>query len=161
MNMRKLVSLIALALFGGCASNTQENPNLQLPIDRTKAEVVGSKLVGDGGIPHQIYAGFTDGAQLRHVAVDQTLKIWPIEPGVHEFRVEYSGSSGKVFMKPFAAEGRIKAEVKAGHRYVVKIRSVGDEQIVFFFQDMADGSEVAVSEPVKLVGIPIPVFIPR
>jgi hypothetical protein len=159
--MRLLLSLIALALVGGCASNTLENPNLQVQIDPTKAEVVGSKLTGDGGIPHQIYAGFMDGAQLRHVAVDQTLKIWPIEPGTHDFRVEYSGSSGKVFMKPFAAEGHIKAELKAGHRYVLRIRSAGDQQIVFFFQDSADRSEVAVSEPVKLVGIPIPVFIPR
>ncbi len=158
--MRRLLSLITVALLAGCASNTLVNPNLQTPIDHTKAEVVGSKIVGEGGIPHQIYAGFMGGKQLRHVAVDQTLKIWPIEPGVHEFRVEYTGSSGKVFMKPFAAEGRIKTELKAGHRYVVKIRPVGEEQIVFFFEDTADRKEVAVSEPVRLVDIPIPVFIP-
>ena len=138
-----------------------ENANLQAPVDPAKAEVVGSKTVGEGGIPHQIYAGFMDGRQLRHVAVDQTLKIWTIEPGVHDFRVEYSGSTGKVFITPFAAEGTIKAELKAGHRYVVKIRPVGSDQLVFFFEDSADRKEAALSEPVKLVGIPVPVIAPR
>ena len=102
-----------------------------------------------------------DGKQLRHVAVDQTLKIWPIEPGEHEFRLEYTGSTGTVFIRPFAAEGIIKTELEIGHRYIVKIRPVGSNQIVFFFEDAANGKEVAPSAPVKLVGIPIPIFIPR
>jgi hypothetical protein len=158
--MRILITLFSLSLLVGCASNTLVNPNLQQPIDPTKAEVVGSKIVGEGGIPHQIYAGFMDGKQLRHVAVDQTLKIWPIEPGTHEFRVEYAGSTGKVFIRPFAAEGRIKAELKAGHRYIVRIRGAGSDQIIFYFEDATDKSEAACSEPVKLGDIPVPVIIP-
>lgn len=159
--MNRLLTSVALALLAGCAANTIENSNLQTPIDPAKAEVVGSKIAGEGGIPHQIYAGFMDGKQLRHVAVDQTLKIWPIDPGPHEFRVEYSGSIGKVFMTPFTAESIIKTELKAGRRYIVKIRPAGVDQIVFFFEDTADGKEAGSSEPVKLVGITIPVFIPR
>ena len=101
--MRFLLTLLLLSLLIGCASNTLVNPNLQQPIDPAKAEVVGSKIVGAGGIPDQIYAGSVDGKQLRYVAVDQTLKIWPIEPGAHEFEVGYSGSTGKVFIAPFVA----------------------------------------------------------
>src|ERR1700719_1994046 len=96
--LKLILAIFTAVLFSGCASNTLENPNLQTPIDPTKAEVVGSKLAGEGGIPYQIYAGFVDGTQLRHIAVDQTLKIWPIEPGVHNFRVEFAGSTGKIFL---------------------------------------------------------------
>src|SRR5512135_3471637 len=135
--MRRLLSTVTLALLAGCASNTLVNPNLREPVDPTMAEVVGSKIVGEGGIPHQIYAGFMDGRPLRQVAVDATLKIWPIEPGVHEFRIEYAGSSGTIFKKPFTAEGQIKTKLERGHRYVVKIRPAGDQQIVFYFEDQA------------------------
>ena len=158
--MRFALILLSLSLLVGCASNSLVNPNLQQPIEPTKAEVVGSKIVGEAGIPHQIYAGFVDGNQLRHVAVDQTLKVWPIEPGAHEFDVGYSGSTGKVFVRPFVAGGKIRAELKAGHRYIVKIRPAGDDSIVFYFQDSLDGSEAAVSQPVRLVDIPMPIIIP-
>lgn len=159
--MRSALLGFVLALLVGCASNTLENSNLATPIDPTRAEVVGSKLVGEGGIPHQIYAGFVDGRQLRHVAVDQTLKIWQIEPGRHEFRVQYSGSNGKVVMKPFAAEGRITADLKAGRRYIVKVRPAAADHITFYFEDSMTGGEVARSEPVKLVGISVPLIVPR
>jgi hypothetical protein len=152
--MLRLVSFIfTVVLFSGCASNTTENPNLKTPIDRTKAEVVGSKIVGEGGIPYQIYAGFVDGTQLRHVAVDQTLKIWPIEPGVHDFRVEFVGSTGKIFLTPYVAEGQITAKLKAAHRYVVKIRPGGKGKIIFYFEDTADGREIATSDPVQLIDV--------
>ncbi|HXC01602.1 MAG TPA: hypothetical protein VNU49_03050 [Opitutaceae bacterium] len=151
--LRLVLVLFTMVLFSSCASNTLENPNLQAPIDPTKAEVVGSKIAGDGGIPYQIYASFVDGTQLRHVAVDQTLKIWPIEPGAHNFRVEFAGSTGKIFLHPYTAEGQIMAELKAAHRYVVKIRPSGKGKIIFYFEDTSDGREIATSDPVQLVDV--------
>jgi|GEM_PF-5726866 len=159
--MRIPAALLALALLAGCASNSLENPNLQAPIATDRAEVVGSKILGEGGIPHQIYVSSLDGKRLTYNAVDLTRRIWPIEPGAHEFGVSYTGSVGKIFIKPFVADGAIRASLSAGHRYMVKIRGVGGDHIVFYFDDTADGKEAAVSEPVLLVDVPLPVMVPR
>jgi len=159
--MRILPALLFLAFLAGCASNSLENPNLQAPVATDRAEVVGSKIIGEGGIPHQIYVSSLDGKHLTYNAVDLTQRIWPIEPGAHVFGVSYAGSSGRVFIKPFVADGVIKASLPPGHRYMVKLRAVGRDQIVFFLEDTADRKEAAASEPVALVDVPLPLSVPR
>ncbi|WP_138223298.1 hypothetical protein [Nibricoccus aquaticus] len=138
-----------------------ENPNLKLQVNPLKAEVVGSKIAGDGGVPHQIWISSIDGQRRRHIALDVTLKIWPLEPGSHEFEVEYGGSSGKIFLKPFTASGKIQAELSAGHRYILKIKAASEHSLVFFFEDQSDGKVVAKSDAVELSGVVLPVFVPR
>lgn len=158
--MRTVLILSILTLFVGCASNTLENPNLQSPVDPAQAEVVGSKITGDGGIPHQIWVRSVDGVALRNTAIDQTLKIWPISPGPHELGVSYSGSTGKVFIKPFVAEGKVSADLKAGHRYMIRVRRAGESSVAFVLEDASNNAVMATSAPVQLIGIVVPIFVP-
>ena len=150
VSWRTLLLLVVISLLGGCALHPVRNPNLQARIDPTKAEVVGSHLIDKNGAPHQAYFSSIDGTMPPHLAFDQTLKLWSLEPGRHAFTLGYFGVGDTGSAKSFSGAGSLAADLLAGHRYILKTRPAGGGQIVFYFEDMADGREVAVSGPVRL-----------
>ena len=156
MHLRILLAAFLLALLCGCETTKLTEDPAAREVDTDTAEIVGSKVVAFGGAFH-VFATAVDGTELRHRAGDETSKPWPVTPGVHDFRLRYSAAATKSPARNLVAETKIRADLRAGQRYVVKLRPRGSQWVVFYLVENATGREAATSEPVRLNGLPSPV----